>query len=61
MYNDSIAFAKALHVLGATERSSVNIMGHNAPEWAISFIGTVCANMVGSGVYITNLPDACLY
>jgi long-subunit acyl-CoA synthetase (AMP-forming) len=36
-------------------------MGHNAPEWVISFMGAIFANCVSSGVYITNLPDACLY
>jgi len=36
-------------------------MGHNAPEWTIAFIGGVFANLVSSGVYITNGPESCLY
>lgn len=36
-------------------------MGFNAPEWAISFIGTIINNNVNTGIYITNQADACLY
>ena len=36
-------------------------MGHNAPEWAISFFGCIASNCIVSGVYTTNQPDACLY
>lgn len=50
-----------MHHLGVTERSSVNIMGHNAPEWTIAFMGGVHANCVSTGIYITNLPEACFY
>jgi len=60
-FNDSFAFAKALHFLGVTERKAVNIMGFNSPEWAIAFFGSVFHNNVASGVYITNGPKACLY
>lgn len=58
---DCFLFAKAMHVLGINERKSVNIMGHNAPEWVISFMGGTLANNVTSGVYPTNNADACLY
>jgi long-subunit acyl-CoA synthetase (AMP-forming) len=34
---DVNAFAKAMHVVGVQERKSINIMGHNAPEWVIAF------------------------
>jgi len=54
-------FAKALGRIGVDERKSVNIMGFNAPEWAISFYGTILHNNVVSGVYITNGDDACQY
>jgi len=60
-YSDVIAFAKSMMALGVTERKSVNIMGHNAPEWVIAFLGGIFANCVSSGVYATNLPEACLY
>ncbi len=59
--NDVINFAKAMHVLGVKERKSVNVMGHNAPEWTIGFVGGIFANCVSTGVYATNLEDACLY
>jgi long-chain-fatty-acid--CoA ligase ACSBG len=55
------AFAKAMHVVGITERKCINIMGHNAPEWVIAFMGGVTYNGVVSGVYPTNNADACLY
>jgi long-subunit acyl-CoA synthetase (AMP-forming) len=59
--NEIEMFARAMIKIGVRERKSVNIMGSNAPEWAISFIGAVIANCVSSGVYITNGPEACLY
>lgn len=34
---DANAFAKAMHAVGVQERKSINIMGHNAPEWVIAF------------------------
>ena len=39
----------------------MNIIGFNAPEWAIAFFGTMFANCIPSGVYTTNNPEACLY
>jgi long-chain-fatty-acid--CoA ligase ACSBG len=60
-YSDVLSFARAMHFLGVTERSAVNVVGHNAPEWCISFIGGIANNCVSSGVYITNTPEACLY
>jgi long-subunit acyl-CoA synthetase (AMP-forming) len=50
-----------MHVLGINERKSVNVMGHNAPEWTIAFIGGIFYNSISTGVYSTNMPDACLY
>lgn len=47
--------------LDITERSGVNIIGFNSPEWAISYFGSVFYNCVATGVYITNNPDACYY
>lgn len=54
-------FAKALAKLNVTPRSCVCIMGFNAPEWTISFMGAILYEAVASGIYITNAPDACLY
>ena len=36
-------------------------MGHNAPEWVISFMGGLQYNCVVSGVYPTNNAEACFY
>jgi long-chain-fatty-acid--CoA ligase ACSBG len=58
---DVSAFSKAMHVLGINERKSVNIMGHNSPEWVIAFMGSIQYNCVASGVYPTNNAEACLY
>lgn len=59
--NDAYNFAKAMHVLGINERKSVNIIGHNAPEWVIAFMGGIVYNGIVSGVYPTNNAEACLY
>ena len=60
-WNTCVQFAKAMHVVGAQERKAVNVMGHNSPEWVISFQAAIMYNAVSTGVYITNLEDACLY
>ena len=50
-----------MHVIGISERKSVNIMGINAPEWTIAFMGGIMSNAIVSGVYPTNNAEACLY
>ena len=60
-YHDCVAFAKGLAKLGIEERSAVNIMGYNSPEWAIAYHGSIFHNNVVSGVYVTNGPKACQY
>lgn len=47
--------------LGITEQRSVNIIGFNAPEWHISFYGSIFGNFLPIGVYTTNGPEACHY
>ncbi len=59
--NDVYNFALAMHSIGINERKCLNIIGHNAPEWVISFVGGIVYNCVSSGVYQTNNADACLY
>lgn len=58
---DAIAFAKGLCKMEADERSVVNIMGFNSPEWAIAFVGSILRNNIVSGVYTTNGAAACQY
>ena len=60
-YKDSFKFACSLIKLGVEERSCVNLIGFNAPEWAIAFFGTIFANCIASGVYTTNGSEACIY
>lgn len=60
-HRDAVLFAKAMQVLGVNERKAVNIMGHNAPEWTIAFMGSIVSNCIASGVYPTNNAEACLY
>lgn len=36
-------------------------MGFNSPEWVFAFIGAILINCVGTGIYSTNGPEACLY
>ena len=60
-YEDAMRFAKACHHLNVAERSSCCIMGFNAPEWAIAYIGSILNNNVNTGIYITNTAEACLY
>lgn len=50
-----------MNTLGINERKCVNIMGHNAPEWVISYLGGIMYNCIVSGVYPTNNAEACLY
>jgi long-chain-fatty-acid--CoA ligase ACSBG len=47
--------------IGVEHRKSVNIIGFNAPEWAIAFFGTLFADLICSGVYTTNNIEACFY
>lgn len=60
-YDECSYFAAAMIELGVKERSCVNIIGHNAPEWIIGCIGSMFGNMVCAGVYATNTPKTCQY
>jgi long-chain-fatty-acid--CoA ligase ACSBG len=50
-----------MHVLGISERKSVNIMGNNSPEWVVANFGALFSNCIISGIYPTNTPEACFY
>ncbi len=60
-YTDSCNFAKALIAVGLTPYSAVNIIGFNAPEWHITFYGSIFGNYLPVGLYTTNNPEACKY
>lgn len=57
-YNDCCTFAKALIANGIKNRSAVNVMGFNAPEWVIANFGSIFANCVSAGIYTTNNTEA---
>ena len=60
-YEDCCNFGKALLSLELTPYSAVNIIGFNAPEWNISFFGSIFASYLPVGIYTTNSADACQY
>ena len=60
-YAEAMKFAKACTKLQVKERSSIAIMGFNSPEWVFAFVGGVLNNCIGTGIYSTNAPEACLY
>ena len=47
--------------LGFESFDGVNIIGFNSREWYVANLGTMAAGGVSSGIYVTNLPDACQY
>lgn len=52
-YNEVMTFATALMSLGVSEMSGINILGFNAPEWNISFYGSIMGRYMPVGVYTT--------
>jgi long-chain-fatty-acid--CoA ligase ACSBG len=60
-YEASMKFAAALTRANITERTSVTVLSYNCAEWHIAFNGTIFANLVSCGLYITNQPEACKY
>ena len=57
----SYAFARSLISFGISQRSSVNIIGFNSTYWLWAFHGTIMADCIVAGVYITNTPSAWQY
>lgn len=57
----SFNFAKSLLAFGVNYRAAVNIIGYNHPMWIFAFYGTVIADNVAVGVYMTSTPSACEY
>ena len=60
-FDQASHFAKALIAVGVSERVCTNILGANSPEWVFSFAGSILANCIPVGVYITSNTEACLY
>ena len=60
-YEEGRAFARALISLGIEQKTSVNIIGFNAPEWMIGFWGSLFGGYLPVGVYTTNNEGTCLH
>ncbi|TYZ58256.1 hypothetical protein PybrP1_007933 [[Pythium] brassicae (nom. inval.)] len=60
-YNTSARFAKALVHVGVKPHETVNVLGHNSPEWFFVNNGTIMAGAIIAGIYTTNGPEACEY
>lgn len=60
-YESCCNFAKGLISIGMTQYSCVNIIGFNAPEWHITFYGSIFGNYLPVGIYTTNNADGCKY
>ena len=60
-HKEVIHFAKALINIGIDPYKTVNILGHNSPEWFTSFLGGIHACVVPVGIYNTNNTETCVY
>jgi long-chain-fatty-acid--CoA ligase ACSBG len=54
-------FAKALIFNGFKRFDAVNIIGFNAPEWNIAYLGSIFVQCIPVGIYTTNNVTACEY
>lgn len=61
-YNKEVMFfAKALINVGVEPYRTVNILGHNSPQWFTAFIGGMHGCVPPVGIYNTNNSDTCVY
>lgn len=60
-FADAQRFAKTLIHLNFKTFSCNNIIGFNSPEWFISQMGTILAGGIATGIYTSNLTEACRY
>lgn len=60
-YDEASIVARGLATLGATARSSSCIFGFNSPEWHISAMGSIMANVKPAGLYPTDAEDLVEY
>ena len=58
---DICRVAKAFIKLGLEPHHSVDIIGHNAPEWHMSNIAAIIAGGLATGIYASNSPEAVKY
>ncbi len=60
-YNLCVQFAASMIAYQFPEYSSINIIGFNAPEWAIAFLGGLFARSISTGIYTTNSQQVCQF
>lgn len=61
-YRDLVrAAGKALIALGVNPGSGAAIIGNNRPEWFVSYLGSMAAGAIPSGIYATNTVEQCSY
>ncbi len=54
-------FSRAVISMGVEPYKTINILGHNSPEWFIAFLGGIYAACPPVGVYPTNSESAVMY
>lgn len=59
-FDECFRFGKAL-VAAGLYLSAVNIIGFNAPEWNVTFFGSLFARCLPVGIYTTNSESSCAY
>lgn len=60
-FDEAKYFAQATISLGIKQQTAINILGFNAPEWHISYYGSIMGFYIPVGIYTTNGPEACQY
>ena len=60
-YDLAIKFAAGLVKADISERSGVSILGFNSAWWFIDYFGTIFANCIACGHYLSNGPEAIQY
>lgn len=55
----SVRFAASLIAYKFPQYTSINIIGFNAPEWAIAFFGSLFSRSIATGIYTTNSQQVC--
>jgi len=53
--------ARAFIACGLKPWQAVSIVGFNAPEWILAFLGCIHAGGISAGIYTTNNPGQCKY
>ena len=53
--------ARAFIACGLKPWQAVSIVGFNAPEWMLAFLGCIHAGGIAAGIYTTNNPGQCKY